>query len=108
MIGIAENKDHVSILKYIVPEADRVLITRFQNKERKCAHPKELAQRSKRFLKKSATMRTYLDPFMAMREARKIARAGDMILVTGSFFLAGEMRRHWHPEEKILKLRKNF
>ena len=108
IIGIAENKDHVSILKYIVPEADRVLITRFQNKERKCAHPEELAKKSKRFLKEGAGIRTYLDPKMAMREARKIARAGDAILVTGSFFLAGEMRRHWYPEERVLGLRKSF
>jgi folylpolyglutamate synthase/dihydropteroate synthase len=108
IIGIAQNKDHISILKYIVPEADLVLITRFHNKERKCARPKELAEKSKPFLKKGAMIKTYLDPNMAMREARKIARAGDMILVTGSFLLAGEMRRHWHTEEKILKLRKSF
>jgi dihydrofolate synthase/folylpolyglutamate synthase len=108
IIGIAENKDHVSILKYIIPEANRILITRFQNKERKCANPNELAKISKPFLKKGAMIRTYLDPDMAMRETRKIARAGDMILVTGSFFLAGEMRRHWYPEERVLGLRKSF
>jgi dihydrofolate synthase/folylpolyglutamate synthase len=108
IIGIAENKDHVSILKEIAPRADVILITRYQNKDRKCAAPKKLAEKARAFLKNGARVRTYLDPNQALCEARQKARPNDMILITGSFFLAGEMRRHWRSEEKILKLRKSF
>lgn len=105
IIGISENKDHISILEQIIPRADSVFFTRFQIKDRKCAHPKELFSISKRYLKKSALSEIYLDPDQALMHALKIAETGDTILITGTFFLAGEMRKHWIPEEVILKKR---
>lgn len=108
VVGLAENKDEALILDQIIPHADKVYVTRFQIKDRKCAHPKELAEKSKNYLKKTARIDTFLDPSQAMNKALKEAKENDLILVAGSFFLAGEMRKKWFPEKWILSKRKSF
>lgn len=108
LISIADNKNHASILQQIIPLADHVFFTRFQNVERKCAHPKELLKKSRNFLKRGVRPKIFLDPEQALSEAIRFARADDLILVTGSFFLAGELREQWYPEEWILEHRKSL
>lgn len=108
IVGLAENKDDTLILNQIIPLADKVYITRFQTKDRKCAHPKELTERSQKYLKKSAQTETFLDPSRALTKALSKAKEDDLVLVTGSFFLAGEMRKKWFPEKWILSNRKSF
>jgi len=39
-------------------------------------------------------------------QAIQDANQGDIVLVVGSFFLAGEVRKRWFPEELILEKRK--
>lgn len=108
IIGISDNKDHISILKQIVPYGDHIFFTRFQNKDRKCAHPKELLKKSKKYLKKSSKTYIDLDAEHALDEALKKAGDKDLIVVAGSFFLAGELRKRWISEEEILEKRKGF
>lgn len=108
IIGIADDKDHISILEQIIPQADCVFFTRFQNKDRKCAHPKDLLVKSKQYLKKAVRSEVYLDPERALLQALKIAKPDDLILATGSFFLAGELRKRWYPEDFVLEKRKSF
>ena len=106
IIGIANNKDHVSILEQIIPLADSVSFTRFQSRERKCAHPKELLKKSAGYLKKSARTEVFLDPDRAVSQSIQNANQDDLVLVVGSFFLAGEVRKRWFSEELILEKRK--
>ncbi len=108
IIGIADNKDHISILKQIIPQVDRIFFTRFQNKDRKCAHPKELLAKSLQYFKKEAKSKIYLDSKDALLNVLKIAKFDDLVLVTGSFFLTGELRKYWYLEEWILKNRQGF
>lgn len=108
VIGIADNKDHISILEQIIPEADYIYFTRFQNKDRKVAHPKDLLKKSKKYFKKIAKSEVCLDSEKALFEALKYAGNNDLILVTGSFFLVGELRKHWYPENTILEKRISF
>lgn len=105
IIGMADNKDSDEILKQIIPLASNVNITRFQIKDRKCAHPKELLAKARKYLKKGAKIEMYLDPEKALSETLKSAKKNDVVLVVGSFFLAGEIRQHWISESKILKYR---
>ncbi|MDB4940339.1 MAG: hypothetical protein JWO40_764 [Candidatus Doudnabacteria bacterium] len=108
IIGVADNKDHISILEQIIPEADHIFFTRFQNKERKCAHPKELLEKSKAYFKKGVETEIYLDPEDALSKALRLAKTNDLILVAGSFFLAGELRKRWYSENAVLQKRKSF
>ena len=105
--AIADNKDKTSMLKQIIPLADHVLFTRFQIKDRKCAHPKELSALSRQYLKRGASSEIFLDPERALARALKQAGQEDLILAVGSFFLAGELRKKWIPEERILQKRKD-
>lgn len=108
IIGIADNKDHISILEQIIPEADHILFTRFQNKDRKCAHPKELLVKSGQYFKKGAESEIYLDPGIALTKALKLTKSDDLILIVGSFFLSGELRKRWYSEDRVLEKRKSF
>lgn len=108
IVGIAENKDHASILKQIIPLADYIFFTRFQNRGRECAHPKKLLIKAKKYLKKKASTEIFLDLERAALHALKKAGPEDLILIVGSFFLAGEARKFWFSEERILERRKIF
>jgi dihydrofolate synthase/folylpolyglutamate synthase len=103
IIGIADNKDHLAILEQIIPLADHIYFTRFQNKDRKCAHPKALQEKSSGFLKSGVAAKIMLDAESALDEALTLAGPDDLILVTGSFFLAGELRKRWVSEREVLE-----
>ena len=107
IIGIADNKDHLAMLEQIIPLADTVLFTRFQLGSRPCASPKKLAELSAKYMKADATSHILLDPMGALHVAMNAADPEDGILVTGSFFLAGDLRQHWVSEETILHNRRS-
>ncbi len=106
ILGFAKNKDQTAILEQIVPLADRLYITRFQIKDRACTPPKELYLSAKDYLKPRAMCEVFLDPQRALQKALEIAADEDLIVVTGSFFLAGELRERWISEEQILRRRR--
>ncbi|NET56865.1 MAG: hypothetical protein F6K47_12090 [Symploca sp. SIO2E6] len=47
------------------------------------------------------------DPLDAIKYALKVAHTDDVIAVTGSLFLVGDVREYWHPKEAILQLIEN-
>ena len=54
-------------------------------------------------IKPNLAVSIYNDPHQALDEAMKKASKKDLVLVTGSFFLVGELRKKWVSEEYILK-----
>lgn len=89
VVALAANKER-SILNAI--PADFIYPTRFQNPERQCMNLGGL----------------YTDSHQALDAALKAASPDDAILITGSFYLAGELRTRWYPEEHILIHRSPF
>lgn len=108
IIGIGDSKNSTDILKEIIPHADHIYVTRFQIKDRKCAHPKELFALANKYKKPGAVVHTSLDPNTMLDKAIDESKKEDAILITGSFFLAGELRKRWYPEHTILKHRNAF
>jgi dihydrofolate synthase/folylpolyglutamate synthase len=108
VVGISHNKDITGIMKRLCPLARSIAVTRFEVKERKCAHPKELLQLAKKYKKTGVPVSTFLDPRRALGAVLKKARASDAVLVTGSFFLTGALRERWYPEAWVLKNRRSF
>ena len=88
VVALAANKEK-EIIKEI--PADFTYPTRFQNPERKCMN-----------------LGGYTDSGQAIDAALAAAKPDDLVLVTGSFYLAGELRTRWYPEERILINRKAF
>ncbi len=107
ILGMADRKDMYESLKDVVSKAHRVYITRFQNPLRKCIPPLEI-QESIRNKIDTSHVEMYLDPHQALNNALQQAGRDDLVLVTGSFFLTGELRDRWIPEEYILSARKSF
>ncbi len=101
-------KDNRAILGPLAAAADRIIVTSFENGPRKSVHPKALLPYVSAAKRPKALAHVILDPHQALAYARKHASAVDCILVTGSFFLAGELRKEWFPEEWVLKNRKSF
>ena len=104
IVGCAGNKSHREILKHIVGVSDEIYFTKYTMKERRAADPELLAKDAKE-IKPTISSSVFLDPGRALRLALLKARKQDVILVVGSFFLAGDLRRWWVPEFSILKKR---
>ncbi len=104
IIAMSKNKK-VKILSEFFQHFDKIYLTRFRNPFRKCRSradwlnsvPKAARKKTKYFhLAKDAL----LDILPRLRN-------NDLLMITGSIFLAGELREYWYPEEQIIKLRKS-
>jgi dihydrofolate synthase / folylpolyglutamate synthase len=104
VIGLAKNKDAEGILREIVPLANKVYLTRFLHERRRTQFLAKMSQITAKLTDKKALV--FVDPRDAIRAAKKAAAKDDLILVTGSFFLSGELRSEWFSEEYILEKRR--
>lgn len=100
ILALAENKDLYNTLKYVVPLAARIYLTRFLIPGRKSQDLKKMLGAAKK-LSQHQTV-SLIDPYQALNQALREAKKNDIVLVTGSFFLAGELRKKWITEKKIL------
>lgn len=101
-------KDNTAILKPLASVADAFVVTSLQGSGRKSVHPQTLIPYINKSKKAKATVEIVMDTVEALKRARKIAQKTDCILISGSFFLSGELRKKWYPEEWVLKNRKSF
>lgn len=96
-----EGKDAKKMIDSLLSVATEFYITRMISGPYKPYSPKSLHQ----YLKKKGMKATvFLDPYQAIEDAMK---KGKPILVAGSFFLAGDLRKRWYSEEYVLKNRKS-
>jgi len=102
IIALTNERNAVQVFKEIHPLADYLFITRYESASRKCYPPLRLAKK----LKFKKPTEIFLDPHMALEKAIRLAGKNDLILVTGSFYLTGDLRKHWRGEEKVLQDRK--
>ncbi|NMB48452.1 hypothetical protein GYA13_03355 [Candidatus Kuenenbacteria bacterium] len=102
VFALNENKDEKKIVKMMAPAVDKVFITRHLNGSRACVDLKLLYNL---FLINNRKLKAEIkiDPWAALESALKEAGKDDLVLITGSFFLAGELRKRWISEEKILR-----
>ncbi|MFC1656526.1 bifunctional folylpolyglutamate synthase/dihydrofolate synthase [Patescibacteria group bacterium] len=108
IVAFAENKKLQDVLDPLLPLAYYVFATRFEIKERTCADPNTIFQTVRKYKNKKIITDLFMDPNQALNQAFKLASAKDLILVTGSFFLAGELRKKWFDENYILKNRTSY
>lgn len=108
VIGVGLKKQAEVILEEIVPLADAVYVTRFQTPGQVAADPNRLLQLARAHKKKKAPAELFLDPNIALDRALSKAGPNDLVLATGSFYLAGELRSRWYPEEWVVRHRRAF
>ncbi len=95
----SRDKDTVGMLRLLLPRFDRIILTRYLNNPRAIEHGEllemaspvlaELAQDNGRA---RPVLETAADPATAWNRAHQVASGEDLICVTGSFFLAAEIR----------------
>ncbi|PIR87123.1 MAG: hypothetical protein COU11_02755 [Candidatus Harrisonbacteria bacterium CG10_big_fil_rev_8_21_14_0_10_49_15] len=105
ILGLAKNKNLPKTIAPIIPLADKIFATRFSNPLRPCREPHELAQAIQKI--KNIPVSEFLDASQALDAALKQATKKDLILITGSFFLAGELRQRWYSEDWVLQNRRS-
>lgn len=108
IIGISQSKDYSTMLESVIPLADYVFITRNQVYQKKAASLKKLAHKTREISNNKINPKICLNPFDALNSALEKAKKNDLILITGSLYLAGELRTRWIPEEQILRKRTSF
>ncbi|KKQ80456.1 MAG: FolC bifunctional protein [Parcubacteria group bacterium GW2011_GWC2_38_7] len=102
--GLTSQKNPSTVFSPLFNKADKIYISRFTTTFRKVTPPLEI----KKFCPKNKFAGIFLDPNEALRSALKNAHKNDLIIVTGSFFLCGDLRKNWQNEIKQLETRKNF
>lgn len=105
IIAISADKDWQTMLKLIIPKAHNIYITRFNVGLRQTVDPKLLFKEAQKCKQKNASIYLYSDPIQAFTYARNNLTTNDTLLITGSFYLAGDIRKLYCSEEKILKQR---
>ncbi len=93
IIGFSENKKINTMLKELKKlNPKSIAITRNTiNPFRKVLDPKELEQKCKKIFPK-AEIQIFLDPIGALDWSKKKLKKHDILLITGSIFLSGELR----------------
>jgi dihydrofolate synthase/folylpolyglutamate synthase len=86
VISMLKKKDHEGFARELSPVLDEVYATRTDSP--RSLSPDELAGHFKGLVR---TIHSIQNPKAALREARAEARPDDVILVTGSFYLVGEI-----------------
>ena len=88
------DKDVRGMLGRLLPKFDSVVLTRYLSNPR-AVPPEELAAMAGQLSRQPC--RVCQDPAHAWQQVRALAGADDLICVTGSFFLAAEVRRRVRP-----------
>lgn len=90
VFAASNDKDIRGMLHALLPRFDTVALTRYTANPRTAA-PEELARLAYELSGRRPP--TFADPAAAWRAAKALAEPDDLICVTGSFFIAAELRR---------------
>lgn len=104
LFAVAANKDRKGMLKSLVEIAKSITFVPFSSGSRECANPADLQRIAKKL---NPSLKTNV--FLSSDEGLDyLLNKKEPILITGSFFLAGDLRKRWISEAKILKTRSSF
>lgn len=104
IFGCKANKDVAEMLKILIPIATSITTTRFTHTFGIAANPTNL----QKMIPQKRRGGSFLFPQDALQNAFRRAKTGDVILITGSLHLAGEIREKWIPESSILQNASSF
>lgn len=106
VLGMLETKNAGSILSRLSALADIIVTTAPLVKGKPAIPADELARMA---LQAGAhPVHSGEDPFEALDQALSLAGPDDLVIVTGSLYLIGQMRSHWYSMEKIVEQRTMF
>jgi dihydrofolate synthase/folylpolyglutamate synthase len=104
IFGCAANKDSETMIKLLSPVSSKITTTRFKVTERKSANPVKLLN----LVPRSKQAGAFLDHEDALKNTILNLKNNEAIVITGSLFLSGEMRKNWINEKQIIKAGSSF
>ncbi len=108
IFALSAPKDIKACLKPLLDNFNaQVYATRFLIEQRNSTDPRKISSIIKKHWPK-VKCQTFLDPWQAFYKAKQNLKSSQTLIITGSTYLCGELRKHWISEEQILKSRKSF
>lgn len=104
IFGCKGTKDGKKMLKRLAPLSSGIITTRFTGTFNKAANPFTLLNS----IAKKKRISGHLFPEDALKAAKTRSKGKIPILITGSLYLAGEIRSLYISEEEILKAKSSF
>jgi dihydrofolate synthase/folylpolyglutamate synthase len=96
VFGSSRDKDIRGMLRLLLPEFEEVVLTRYVNNPRACVPEKLRALAEEELmglaLEPSPRLHIAAEPLSAWHLAQQLADQQGLICITGSFFLAAELR----------------
>jgi dihydrofolate synthase/folylpolyglutamate synthase len=97
VFACSRDKDYRGLLRQLAPRFDTIIFTRYVDNPR-AVDPDELRDHLELLFDRPAHV--VHDPVAAWKLARRLAHATDLIVITGSLFLVGELRELLLDEHK--------
>lgn len=98
LFGCKSSKNASELLAPLIPLATTIHTTRYLEGAGKPADPQQLLS----LIPKNKRGVAYDSPHEALAAVRSKLSLTDTLLITGSLYLAGELRTHWITEEQII------
>lgn len=99
------NRDQLAVVKPLLdlPRLSRIIITKSGTVNRLTYHPEKVLSAVRKYLRKNDKIMILENSDLALTRLMKKAGKGDLILVTGSFFLSGHLRKRFVSGKWILQ-----
>lgn len=107
LVAAGANDRKKDMFDRLFARSARIATTRFTTRHRTAANPGKLAERAIE-IKPEAETGIFAYPTDALRWILRSAQPEDIVVVTGSLYLIGDVRKKWHPLNKILDKRTPF
>jgi dihydrofolate synthase/folylpolyglutamate synthase len=93
VLAVSHDKDVRAIVRELVPHFDRFVVTQYQDNPRAVPAPALAGLLNDALIDRALETTVCHTPALAWQHVRQTAAAGELVCITGSFFLAAEMRQ---------------
>ncbi len=102
VLSLKNDKAYYDILPHVLTKASVLIITAFEDKGLwKPFEPEILAQAASE-IAPNLDIRIEPDPIQAIKQALLEAKPDDLVWVTGSLYLVGDIREYWYPMDQLI------
>ena len=95
MFASSRDKDYTGMLRLLLPKFDQIVVTKYVNNPR-AVEPNELLELANSLAAELALANKQIEiaaePRAAWQRVQSAAKSEDLVCITGSFFLAAELR----------------
>jgi dihydrofolate synthase/folylpolyglutamate synthase len=102
IFALKEGKAYIDIIPYVVKNTQTLILTNFTTDIWHPFDPNMLAQQVNS-LSRELDIHIRPDPIQAVQLALSLANPEDLIWITGSLYLVGNVRNYWYPLESLLR-----